>query len=230
MKVKLVSYSKPSKEIVGEGLYDVQELIAYCARVSNPANQLNTETSEKLIKYLIKHQHWSPLEMVSACLEITTTRDIARQILRHRSFSFQEFSQRYANPMAELDEAFVLRECRLQDPKNRQNSVPLDMETYEGRMMANDWIRSQQRVLHWVKEEYQWAIKQGIAKEQARALLPEGLTISRLYMNGTLRSWIHYIQLRSANGTQKEHMDIAKLCAEVIAEVFPLAEQLTQQQ
>ena len=229
MKVKLVSYSKPSKEIVGEGLYDVQELIAYCARVSNPANQLNTETSEKLIKYLIKHQHWSPLEMVSACLEITTTRDIARQILRHRSFSFQEFSQRYANPMAELDEAFVLRECRLQDPKNRQNSVPLDMETYEGRMMANDWIRSQQRVLHWVKEEYQWAIKQGIAKEQARALLPEGLTISRLYVNGTLRSWIHYIQLRSANGTQKEHMDIAKLCAEVIAEVFPLAEQLTQQ-
>lgn len=229
MKVKLVSYSKPSREIVGEGLYDVQELIAYCARVSNPANQLNTETSEKLIKYLIKHQHWSPLEMVSACLEITTTRDIARQILRHRSFSFQEFSQRYANPMAELDEAFVLRECRLQDPKNRQNSIPLDMSTHEGRMMANDWIRSQQRVLHWVKEEYQWAIEQGIAKEQARALLPEGLTISRLYMNGTLRSWIHYIQLRSANGTQKEHMDIAKLCAEVIAEVFPLAEQLTQQ-
>ena len=227
MKVKLVSYSKPSKEIVGEGLYDVQELIAYCARVSNPANQLNTETSEKLIKYLIKHQHWSPLEMVSACLEITTTRDIARQILRHRSFSFQEFSQRYANPMAELDEAFVLRECRLQDPKNRQNSVPLDMETYEGRMMANDWIRSQQRVLHWVKEEYQWAIKQGIAKEQARALLPEGLTISRLYVNGTLRSWIHYINLRKENGTQKEHMEIAKAIATTISEIFPMTENLT---
>ena len=227
MRIKLISFSKPSREIISEGLYDVQELIAYCARVSNPANQLNTETSEKLIKYLIKHQHWSPLEMVSACLEITTTRDIARQILRHRSFSFQEFSQRYANPMAELDEAFVLRECRLQDPKNRQNSVPLDMETYEGRMMANDWIRSQQRVLHWVKEEYQWAIKQGIAKEQARALLPEGLTISRLYVNGTLRSWIHYINLRKENGTQKEHMEIAKAIATTISEIFPMTENLT---
>jgi thymidylate synthase (FAD) len=230
MKVKLISYSKPSREIINEGLYDVQELIAYCARVSNPANQFNTETSDKLIKYLIKHQHWSPLEMVSACCEITTTRDIARQILRHRSFSFQEFSQRYANPMAELEEAFELRECRLQDPKNRQNSVPLDMDTYDGRMMANEWIRAQQRVLHWVKQEYAWAIEKGIAKEQARALLPEGLTISRLYMNGTLRSWIHYIHLRSANGTQKEHMEIAKLCAQVIAEVFPLAGQLTSEQ
>lgn len=227
MKVKLISYSKPSREIINEGLYDVQELIAYCARVSNPANQFNTETSEKLINYLIKHQHWSPLEMVSVCCEITTTRDIARQILRHRSFSFQEFSQRYANPMAELDEAFVLRECRMQDPKNRQNSVPLDMETHEGRMMANEWIRSQQRVLHWVKQEYAWAIEQGIAKEQARALLPEGLTISRLYMNGTLRSWIHYIQLRRENGTQKEHADIAKECARVISEIFPLTESLT---
>jgi thymidylate synthase (FAD) len=227
MKVKLISYSKPSREIINEGLYDVQELIAYCARVSNPANQFNTETSDKLIKYLIKHQHWSPLEMVSACCEITTTRDIARQILRHRSFSFQEFSQRYANPMAELEEAFELRECRLQDPKNRQNSVPLDMDTHDGRMMANEWIRAQQRVLHWVKQEYAWAIEKGIAKEQARALLPEGLTISRLYMNGTLRSWIHYINLRKENGTQKEHMEIAKSLAIAISEIFPMVEGMT---
>ena len=228
MRIKLISFSKPSREIISEGLYDVQELIAYCARVSNPANQFNTETSTKLIQYLIKHQHWSPLEMVSACVEIETTRDIARQILRHRSFSFQEFSQRYANPLEEMDDAFELRECRLQDQKNRQNSVELDMNTQEGRLLAYEWERAQKRVLVWVKQEYEWAIKNGIAKEQARALLPEGLTKSRLYMNGTLRSWIHYIQLRSANGTQKEHADIAKACAGVIAEVFPLATQLTQ--
>lgn len=229
MKIKLVSHSKPTRELASEGLYDMQELVAYCARVSNPANQMNLQTSEKLIKYLIANQHWSPLEMVSACIEIETTRDIARQILRHRSFSFQEFSQRYADPTKELEEAFVLRECRLQDTKNRQNSIPVDHDDQEQRMLAIEWQRSQQRVLTWVKQEYAWAISKGIAKEQARALLPEGLTISRLYMNGTLRSWIHYIQLRAANGTQREHIEIAKACAEVIAEVFPLTKQLVQE-
>jgi thymidylate synthase (FAD) len=197
--------------------------------VSNPSNQFNTETSEKLIKYLVKHKHWSPLEMASACLEITTTRDIARQMLRHRSFSFQEFSQRYADPTAELDEAFVLREARFQDTKNRQNSVAFDPENEEQKLLAIEWERAQKRVLFSVKQEYSWAIKNGITKEQARAVLPEGLTVSRLYMNGTLRSWIHYIQLRSANGTQKEHMEIAKICAKVIANVFPLSQEFIQQ-
>jgi thymidylate synthase (FAD) len=197
--------------------------------VSNPANQDNKETSEKLIRYLVKHQHWSPLEMVSMCLELTTTRDIARQILRHRSFSFQEFSQRYADPTAELDEAFVLREARLQDTKNRQNSVELDMNDEAQKLLAFEWERAQKRVLFSVKQEYSWAIKNGIAKEQARAVLPEGLTVSRLYMNGTLRSWIHYIQLRSANGTQKEHRDIAIECAKVIAKVFPMANEFKEQ-
>jgi thymidylate synthase (FAD) len=201
---------------------DVQDLIAYCARVSNPSNQFNSGTSEKLIKYLIKHQHWSPLEMVSACIEIETTRDIARQILRHRSFSFQEFSQRYADPTAELDDAFVLREARMQDTKNRQNSVELDMSDEKQRLLAYEWERAQKRVLYAVKKEYEWAIKNGIAKEQARAVLPEGLTVSRLYVNGTLRSWIHYIDLRDGNGTQKEHAEIARACAEVIAKVFPI--------
>ena len=186
-------------------------------------------TNEKLIKYLIKNAHWSPLEMVSMCLGIETTRDIARQLLRHRSFSFQEFSQRYADPTAELDDAFVLREARLQDTKNRQNSIELDMSDEKQRLLAYEWERSQNRVLYAVKKEYEWAIKNGIAKEQARAVLPEGLTVSRLYMNGTLRSWIHYIQLRSANGTQKEHQEIALKCAEVIAKVFPMANELTQQ-
>ncbi len=228
MKVKLVSYSKPSEEMLAEGLHDVQDLIAYCARVSNPSNQLNTETSERLIKYLIKHQHWSPLEMTSATLEITTTRDIARQILRHRSFSFQEFSQRYADPTAEIDEAFVLREARFQDQKNRQNSVPLDMTDHDQRMLAIEWERAQKRVLFSVKQEYSWAIKNGIAKEQARAVLPEGLTVSRMYMSGTLRSWIHYIELRSANGTQLEHQQIALECAKVVSEIFPLMTRLNQ--
>ena len=222
MNVKLVSYSKPSKELVLEGLYDVQELIAYCARVSNPSNQYNTETSEKLIKYLIKHQHWSPLEMVSACLEITTTRDIARQILRHRSFSFQEFSQRYADPTKEL--AFVLRDARLQDPHNRQNSV----ETEDTELQMK-WNKYQQNVINEAKMAYQWAIDHGIAKEQARAVLPEGLTESRLYMNGTLRSWIHFVQVRSGNGTQKEHMEVAREVARVISEIFPLADQFVTQ-
>ena len=226
MKVKLISYSKPTEEFEGEGVGDVQELIAYCARVSNPANQFNMETSEKLIKYLIKHQHWSPLEMVSACCEITTTRDIARQILRHRSFSFQEFSQRYADPTAELEEAFVLREARLQDNKNRQNSIAIDLFDEQQRMVSIEWERAQKRVLFAVKKEYEWAIKNGIAKEQARAVLPEGLTVSRMYMNGTLRSWIHYIQLRRTNGTQLEHMLIAHECAKVIAEIFPMAKDI----
>jgi thymidylate synthase (FAD) len=226
MDVRLLSYSQPTQEFANLGIEDAQELIAYCARVSNPSNQLNTETSDKLIKYLVKHQHWSPLEMVSACIEITTTRDIARQILRHRSFSFQEFSQRYADPTAELDDAFVLREARFQDTKNRQNSVEFDQSDNEQRLLAIEWERAQKRVLWAVKQEYQWAIKNGIAKEQARAVLPEGLTVSRLYMNGTLRSWIHFIELRSANGTQKEHQEVAIACAQVIAEIFPLATEL----
>jgi thymidylate synthase (FAD) len=221
MNVRMVSYSKPSDEMFEEGLVDVQELVAFCARVSNPSNQFNTETSEKLIKYLIKHQHWSPLEMVSACLEIETTRDIARQILRHRSFSFQEFSQRYADPTKDL--SFVLREARLQDTKNRQNSVETDDEYLQKR-----WEEQQDRVISICKNVYKWAIANGIAKEQARAVLPEGLTVSRLYMNGTLRSWIHFIELRSANGTQKEHQEVARQCAKVIAEVFPLANELVK--
>jgi thymidylate synthase (FAD) len=224
MQVRLLSYSQPTKEFFDQGIADAQELIAYCARVSNPSNQLNTETSEKLIRYLIKHQHWSPLEMVSACIEITTTRDIARQILRHRSFSFQEFSQRYADPTKDLN--FVFREARLQDPKNRQNSIEVVLDNPEARNLAMGWERAQQRVLLAVKEAYAWAIENGIAKEQARAVLPEGMMESRLYMNGTLRSWIHFIELRSANGTQKEHQEVAKACASVIASVFPLASDL----
>jgi thymidylate synthase (FAD) len=219
MRVQLLSYSQPTQEFANLGITDAQELIAYCARVSNPSNQFNTETSEKLIRYLIKHQHWSPLEMVSACIEITTTRDIARQILRHRSFSFQEFSQRYADPTRDL--SFVTREARLQDDKNRQNSIQVDDQ-----LLQNEWYRAQQRVIYAAKREYEWAIANGIAKEQARAVLPEGLTESRLYMNGTLRSWIHFIELRSANGTQKEHQEVAVACAKVIAEIFPLTTDL----
>lgn len=216
MKVKLISSSKASREMVSEGIYDAQELIAFCARVSNPNNQFNTETSEKLINYLIKHQHWSPLEMVSACLEIETTRDIARQILRHRSFSFQEFSQRYADPTKDLD--FVVREARLQDTKNRQNSVVTDDVELQAW-----WDAKQKFIIETVKSTYAEAIEKGIAKEQARAILPEGNTVSRLYMNGTLRSWIHFIELRSANGTQLEHQLVARECGRVIAEVFPMA-------
>ena len=219
MNVRLLSYSQPTDEFRDMGLQDAQELIAYCARVSNPANQLNTDTSEKLLRYLIRHQHWSPLEMVSACIEITTTRDIARQILRHRSFSFQEFSQRYADPTQDL--GFVLREARLQDTANRQNSIAIDdpeLETW--------WHDQQQLLIEQVKYIYATAINRGIAKEQARAVLPEGLTESRLYMNGTLRSWIHFIELRSANGTQREHQDVAVACAKVIADIFPMATEL----
>ena len=224
MNVKLISYQKPTREIYEQGLYDVQELVAFCARVSNPSNQFNTDTAEKLVRYLIKHKHWSPLEMVSICLEITTTRDIARQILRHRSFSFQEFSQRYADPTKDFN--FVLREARLQDSTNRQNSKSLNMRNDPERQLAYQWEQMQARVITEAKNAYEWAVSKGIAKEQARAVLPEGLMESRLYMNGTLRSWIHYIQLRSANGTQKEHMEVAKACADVIAEIFPLTTQL----
>ena len=219
MKVKLVSYSQPSKEFQEMGIGDAQDLIAFCARVSNPSNQLNAATSEKLIRYLISHSHWSPLEMVTACLEIETTRDIARQILRHRSFSFQEFSQRYADPTKDLD--FVIRETRLQDKKNRQNSIKS-----ENKDLNIEWEKRQKQVIDSAIENYKWAVENGIAKEQARAVLPEGNTISRLYMNGTLRSWIHYIQLRASHGTQKEHTEIAKACAEVISKIFPMANSL----
>ena len=229
MNVKLVSYSQTTGEFKNLGVDDAQELIAYCARVSNPANQFNTETSEKLIKYLVRHKHWSPLEMVSACCEITTTRDIARQILRHRSFSFQEFSQRYADPTAELDDAFVLREARFQDNKNRQNSIEMDLTIDEHRQISYQWENLQKDLLNKVKDVYSWAITKGIAKEQARAVLPEGLTVSRMYMNGTLRSWIHFIELRSGNGTQKEHMEVARACAKVIAAIFPMAAELVAQ-
>ena len=220
MKVKLVSYSKPSDEFIEAGLSDMQDLVAYCARVSNPSNQLNMETADKLIKYLVKNKHWSPLEMTSVCLEVETTRDIARQFLRHRSFSFQEFSQRYADPTQDLD--FVIREARLQDTKNRQNSVDVD-----DAKLQRWWEDEQRRLIYMIKESYAQAIKKGIAKEQARAILPEGNTISRMYVNGTLRSWVHYCELRSSNGTQKEHMEIARACAEVIAKIFPLIAEYT---
>jgi thymidylate synthase (FAD) len=224
--VKLISYSQPSKEMMDQGLENIQELIAFCARVSNPSNQYNTETSEKLINYLIKNAHWSPLEMVSVCMEIEATRDIARQILRHRSFSFQEFSQRYADPTKDL--SFVLREARLQDPKNRQNSVDIEEDTLFNANLKEQWKWHQQNVIQASKTAYAWAVNQGIAKEQARAVLPEGLTMSRMYMNGTLRSWIHFIEVRSGNGTQKEHMEIARECAKVISEIFPMANNIVQ--
>ena len=219
MKVKLISYSQPTRRFrLEEGLDEksehMQDLVAYCARVSNPSNQSNTKTSERLLTYLRKEKHWSPFEMVSACLEIETTRDIARQILRHRSFSFQEFSQRYADPTESLKR--VNREARLQDLKNRQNSVEVNDDE-----LQNEWIIQQDAVWLAAFKAYKWAIEMGIAKEQARAVLPEGMMESKLYMNGTIRSWIHYIQLRSANGTQKEHMEIAKACAEAISKIFP---------
>lgn len=226
MKIKLISYSQQAidedkQDEFEFDLPNLQDLVAYCARVSNPSNQANSETSEKLIKYLIKHKHWSPLEMVSACIEVETTRDIARQLLRHRSFSFQEFSQRYADPTQELD--FVVREARLQDTKNRQNSIRTeDIE------LQTRWALMQQRVIDESKYVYKWAIENGIAKEQARAVLPEGNTVSRLYVNGTLRSWIHYIDLRDGNGTQEEHAEIARACANVIAKVFPIIKSIRE--
>lgn len=221
MKVKLISYSQSP-----EYNESAQDLVAYCARVSNPSNQNNKETSEKLLKYLAKHKHWSPFEMVSACLEIETTRDIARQLLRHRSFSFQEFSQRYADPTEDLE--FVAREARLQDPKNRQNSIPVDWDDEQHRRINEDFRMKQIAFIRQAKELYNWAIDKGIAKEQARAVLPEGNTVSRLYVNGTLRSWIHYIELRSGNGTQLEHMELARAVAEAISKIFPLSQEYLQ--
>lgn len=218
--VKLKSYTQPTIEMILDGVEDMKDLIAYCAKVSNPTAQINKETSEKLIKYLIKHKHWSPLEMVDATIEIDTTRDIAHQIVRHRSFSFQEFSQRYADPK-EMGEMFELCEARLQDTKNRQNSISIDDDD-----LQSAWNIMQQEVIDKAEEAYLWAISNGIAKEQARKVLPEGITKTRLYMKGSLRSWIHYIELRSANGTQKEHMDVAIECAKEIARIFPLMNDL----
>ena len=219
MIAKLISYSKPSEfTTYGDNMpLNCQDLVAFCARVSNPSNQSNTKTADKLLNYLIKHKHWSPFEMVSACIEINTTRDIARQILRHRSFSFQEFSQRYANPVEELE--FVTREARMQDTKNRQNSIEID-----DRSIQDKWQQEQNKVIEVCQQVYKNAIEKGIAKEVARAVLPEGLTKSRLYMNGTIRSWIHFIELRSANGTQKECSDVAVACAQAISKIFPMAE------
>lgn len=219
MKAKLVAYTQPTQDFIG--LDDVQDVISYCARVSNPTNQMNNETSEKLLNYLIKHKHWSPFEMASATMEIETTRDIARQLLRHRSFSFQEFSQRYAD-VRDLEDSFVSRKARLQDPKNRQNSVITDDV-----QLHIAWEQHQRNVWHSAMKAYNWAIENGIAKEQARAVLPEGNTVSRLYVNGTIRSWIHYIELRSGHGTQLEHIELARACGEAIAKIFPMAKDIT---
>tara|TARA_E500000178_G_scaffold284540_1_gene285825 strand:+ start:59312 stop:60031 length:720 start_codon:yes stop_codon:yes gene_type:complete len=207
--VKLISYTTG----IGENSGSLKDIVAYCARVSNPSNQMNKATSSKLIDYLIKHKHWSPFEMVNICLEIETTRDIARQILRHRSFSFQEFSQRYAD-VRDMSDVFLPRKARLQDPKNRQNSIEADHPNYKS--LNDDWYLMQKEVFDKAEEVYNQALKRGIAKEQARAVLPEGLTKSRMYMNGTLRSWLHYIEVRTGNGTQKEHMEIANQCKEII--------------
>ena len=225
MKVKLVSYTKSAEDLSEEGVETLQDLVAYCAKVSNPSNQINKKTSDKLIKYLIKHAHWSPLEMVDVTLEIETTRDIAHQIVRHRSFSFQEFSQRYAEPK-EMGEWFVKRECRLQDTKNRQNSIEIEndpslVENREHQDLIAEWGRRQSGVIETARKAYEWAIENGIAKEQARVLLPEGLTKTRLYMKGSLRSWLHYIALRGANGTQKEHIEVADACWDVLKTHFP---------
>jgi thymidylate synthase (FAD) len=223
MAVNLVAYTQPHEDFTGAiHVRNVQDLVAYCARVSNPGNQSTTETNERLIKYLIKNKHWSPFEMASATLEIITTRDIARQILRHRSFSFQEFSQRYADVTAVGSGLeFIVREARLQDMKNRQNSIAIDDDDIEKKYVAHQWEKKQKDLIKWVDEQYRWAIENGIAKEQARVILPEGLTQSRLYMSGTIRSWIHYIELRSANGTQLEHQQIAQQCATELAKIIP---------
>jgi thymidylate synthase (FAD) len=229
MHARLISHSQPtgrihSGEPAFKGLDNIQDLIAYCARVSNPSNQANTKTTPKLLEYLIKHKHWSPFEMASACIEIETTRDIARQLLRHRSFSFQEFSQRYAD-IRDLDDSVVIRKARLQDPKNRQNSVMTDDIN-----LHQSWETHQRLVWNAAMKAYSWAIENGIAKEQARAVLPEGNTPSRLYVNGTIRSWIHYIELRSANGTQQEHMDLAKAVAEAIGKIYPKALEFVEEE
>ena len=224
MSVRLVSYSQPHAEFIdAESISDVQDMIAYCARVSNPSNQHNTETNDRLINYLIRNQHWSPFEMASVTMEIVTTRDIARQILRHRSFSFQEFSQRYAS-VSDIGSGleFQIREARLQDTKNRQNSISIDAQDIENKYIALQWEKKQKELIGWVDNQYRWALENGIAKEQARVILPEGLTQSRLYMAGTVRSWIHYIELRSANGTQLEHQRIAQDCARELAKIVPM--------
>ena len=229
--VNLVSYTQTAPKFEhAEEIKDIQDLVAFCARVSNPGNQLNSETAPKLIKYLIKNKHWSPFEMVNVCLEIITTRDIGRQLLRHRSFSFQEFSQRYAVVGAAgsgLD--YSIRECRLQDEKNRQNSVSINEDDIEQKYLAHQWEKKQKELIGQADELYRWALDNGIAKEQARAVLPEGLTNSRMYVNGTLRSWIHYIEVRAGNGTQKEHMQIAQECARVIATIFPTINEVSQE-
>lgn len=223
MTVKLISYTRAADIEGGENIRDIQDLVAFCARVSNPANQNSTETNDKLLRYPIKNQHWSPFEMVNVCLEIVTTRDIARQILRHRSFSFQEFSQRYASVTdAGSGLEFQIRQARLQDLKNRQNSITIDEDDIEKKYIALQWERKQKELIGWVEEQYRWALDNGIAKEQARCILPEGLTSSRLYMNGTLRSWIHYIELRSAHGTQLEHQVIAQDAGKIIAGLVPM--------
>lgn len=221
MHVKLISYSKSCSEEIGTEK-SIADLVAYCARVSNPSNQHATETNERLIQYLIRNKHWSPFEMVNICLEITTTRDIVRQILRHRSFSFQEFSQRYA--IADL--GFEYKEARIQDTKNRQNSIELAADTEESVRLQTEWVSRQKQLSDLAETNYQWAIANGIAKEQARAVLPEGMTLSRIYMNGTLRSWIHYIELRAGNGTQKEHREVAVACARAIDAIFPISKLL----
>lgn len=213
MSVNIVALTRPVSGL------DINDFVAYVARVSNPSNQNNTETSGKLIKYLVKNKHWSPFELVHVVMEIETTRDIARQILRHRSFTFQEFSQRYADPTKDL--GFVHREARLQDTKNRQNSIEINDHELEQKWKDKQWF-----ITNVVRGTYEWAIEQGIAKEQARAVLPEGLTVSRMYMSGSLRSWIHYCQLRCANGTQKEHRDIAIDCWYKIMEQFPSLKEL----
>jgi thymidylate synthase (FAD) len=221
---RLISYTQPHLDAIDQNsVQDIQDLVAYCARVSNPGNQNNYQTSNRLLQYLVKHKHWSPFEMVSVCLEITTTRDIGRQLLRHRSFSFQEFSQRYADPTdASSNLEYQIRECRLQDLENRQNSTDIDPNNIEQAYLAHQWKLKQQAVIQMCDETYKWAVDAGIAKEQARAVLPEGLTNSRLYVNGTLRSWIHYIDVRKGNGTQKEHAAIALACAEAISKIFPM--------
>ena len=222
MPVKIISYSKPLLDTIDmDDMYMLQDLVAYCARVSNPENQNNKQTNEKLIKYLIKNHHWSPLEMVNICLEIETTRDICRQILRHRSFSFQEFSQRYA----EAKLGYKTKEARTQDVKNRQNSIELSNDD-DSKTLMEEWEQKQNNIINMSNETYQWALSNGIAKEQARAVLPEGMTISRMYMNGTLRSWVHYLQLRTGNGTQKEHQEVALECAQEIAKIFPMITEL----
>jgi thymidylate synthase (FAD) len=221
MKAKLISYTRPAEDLIDGGIDSPEELIAFCARVSNPANQYNTETSTKLVKYLIKHKHWSPLDMVDITIEIEPTRDIGRQMLRHQSFKWQEFSQRYSS-IEDLNDMFEISECRLQDDKNRQNSIVLDVSNPEHRELSRLWLEKQQEVIRLTRETYLWALNNGVAKEVARKVLPEGLTKTRMYMKGSVRSWIHYLEVRLDESTQKEHRDIALILSEIIATIFPI--------